>query len=185
MLRRLKTLVFALLAAAAPAGELRVTLLQTADLHDHGKGAGHVASAPPDLGGYPRIAGYVAQVRACGHPVVLVDSGAWSMGTLYDLTLGRAPLALWFVDALRHDCITLGNHEFDHGPGGLGGVLKAAVQGFGFHTPIVASNLDPGGDPVLAPLMGSAILDSVQETLPTAGAVRRLDALLRGGPDHG
>ena len=75
MLRHLKTLVLTLLAAAAPAGELRVTLLQTTDIHDHCKGAGHVAAGPSALGGLARIAAYVEQVRAgSGNPVLLVDS---------------------------------------------------------------------------------------------------------------
>jgi 2',3'-cyclic-nucleotide 2'-phosphodiesterase (5'-nucleotidase family) len=154
--------------SAAPDGAARVTILQTTDLHDHCRGAGHLAGGPPDLGGYPRIAAYVTQVRAtCGHPVLLVDSGDWSMGTIYDLTLGRRPLALWFADALRYDCITLGNHEFDDGPAGLAGVLGAAARGFGLRTPIVASNLDLGGDADLAPFLGpgKAIRGTVVETL--------------------
>ena len=139
----------------ARARDLRVTLLQTTDLHDHAKGSGHLGPGPAGQGGYARIAAYVEAVRAgAGHPVVLVDSGDWSMGTLYDLTLGRTPLPLWFADALRYDCITLGNHEFDRAPAGLAATLAAALTGFGFRTPIVASNLDLGGDTQLAPLVG-------------------------------
>jgi len=166
MLRHLKTLILALLAAAAPAGDLRVTLLQTTDLHDHCKGACHVAAGPSARGGYARIAAYVEQVRAgCGNPVLLVDSGDWSMGTLYDLTLFRSPLALRFADALGYDCITLGNHEFDDGPAGLAGILRAAVQGPGLRTPILASNLEPNGDADLAPFLGGAIRPALVKTL--------------------
>lgn len=155
MSRTLPLLTFALpaLLAAhpAPAGETRVTLLQTTDLHDHGRGCGHVSGAPSARGGYARIAAYVEQVRAsCGHPVLLVDSGDWSMGTLYDLTLPAAPLPLRFADALGYDCITLGNHEFDDGPGGLAGMLRAARM----RTPIVATNLELRGDADLAPFLG-------------------------------
>jgi hypothetical protein len=146
-----------------------VTLLQTTDIHDHGKGSGPVSEAPSALGGYARIAAYVEQVRAsCGHPVLLVDSGDWSMGTIYDLTLARRPLALWFADALRYDCLTLGNHEFDDTPAGLAGTLRAARQGFGLRTPIVASNLELNGDNELAPFLGPGrlIRKSLVETLP-------------------
>lgn len=128
----------------------RVTLLQTTDLHGHAAGAGTGGA-----GGYARIAAYVDAVRAgAGQPVLLVDSGDWSMGTLYDLTLVRQPLPLWFADALRYDCITLGNHEFDYTPAGLARILAAARAGFGLRTPIVASNLDLCGEPHLAPLVG-------------------------------
>jgi 5'-nucleotidase len=152
-----------------PAGAVRVTVLQTTDLHDHAQGPGALDRAAPAAGGYARIAAYVGQVRAsAGHPVLLVDSGDWSMGTLYDLTLERRPLALRFVQALRYDCITLGNHEFDYGPAGLAGILEAAAREPGLGTPIVASNLELGGDPHLAPLLGEgkAIRRSLVQTLP-------------------
>ena len=147
------------------AGEARMTLLQTTDIHDHARDAG---ADDADRGSYARIAAYVEHVRtSAGHPVVLVDSGDWSMGTLYDLTLGRQPLPLWFADALRYDCITLGNHEFDYGPAGLAGILAAAQQGFNFRTPIVASNLELDGDPHLAPFLGARkpIRHTLVETL--------------------
>jgi len=170
MMRKLWAPAFALLVAgAAPGAERRVTILQTTDLHGHAAGAGHVGAGPADLGGYARIAGYVEQVRAsCGHPVLLVDSGDWSMGTLYDLTLARRPLALRFADALRYDCITLGNHEFDHTSAGLAGTLRAADPGSGLRTPIVASNLEAHGDPDLTPFVGpgKAIRGSLVKTLP-------------------
>lgn len=139
--------------AARPVGA-RVTVLQTTDLHDHARSADRMAADPPARGGYARIAAYVASVRAtAGHPVLLVDSGDWSMGTVYDLTLEDRPLALAFADALGYDCLTLGNHEFDFGPGGLARIL--AARGPGPHAPLVASNLDPGGDPELARCCGS------------------------------
>jgi len=125
-----KILLPVLLAVAAPAFDLRVTLLQTTDLHDHAKGAGHVAGEPSALGGCARIAAYVEQVRAgCGHPVLLVDSGGWSMGTLYDLTLDRAPLPLWFADALRTPIVASNlepNGDADLAPF-LGGTIRPAV----------------------------------------------------------
>jgi 2',3'-cyclic-nucleotide 2'-phosphodiesterase (5'-nucleotidase family) len=144
----------------APPAEARLTVLQTTDLHHHASGAGHVAGGPGAVGSYARIAAYVEQVRAsAGNPVLLVDSGDWSMGTVYDLALGSRPPALLFADALRYDCITLGNHEFDYGPAGLAGILRAAQRSFGLRTPIVASNLELGGNADLAPFLapGGAI----------------------------
>jgi len=147
-----------------PGHDLRVTLLQTTDLHDHAKGSGHLGPGPAAQGGYARIASYVETVRArAGHPVVLVDSGDWSMGSPYDLTLGRSfPLPLYFADMLDYDCITLGNHEFDRTPAGLAETLAAALNGFGFRTPIVASNLELHGDDHLGPLVGPGRM--IQET---------------------
>src|SRR5881227_3668442 len=85
-----------------------ITILQTTDLHDHANGAGHVgldvdaATATSTTGAYSRIASYINSVRAtAGHPVIVVDSGDWTMGTLYDLTLVSRPLALYFLNAMK------------------------------------------------------------------------------------
>ena len=152
-----------------------ITILQTTDLHDHANGAGHVgldvdpATATSTTGAYSRIASYITFVRAtAGHPVILVDSGDWTMGTLYDLTLASRPLALYFLSAMKYDVVTLGNHEFDYTPRGLAGMLAAAKSSFNFQTPIVASNMNLGGNADLAPFYGSgkAIQPTYVETLP-------------------
>src|SRR5664279_3929285 len=110
---------------AQTSADAQITILQTTDLHHHATGADHVGfdadpvTATSVTGAYARIAAYVNSVRAnAGHPVLLVDSGDWTMGTLYDLTLGKQPLALYFFDLMKYDSVTLGNHEFDYAPAG-------------------------------------------------------------------
>src|SRR5581483_98307 len=148
-------------AAARPHGDVQVTLLQTTDLHDHANGDGHLGldvdpvNATAATGAYARIAAYVGFVRAtAGHPVVLVDSGDWTMGTPYDLTLASRPVALRFLKAMRYDAVTLGNHEFDYTPLGLVAMFVSALGTTGFQVPIVASNMDLHGDTDLAPFVG-------------------------------
>jgi hypothetical protein len=151
-----------------------LTILQTSDLHSHANGEGPMsatatASTPGSQGSYARIAAYVGAVRSAAdadHPVVLVDSGDWTMGSLYDLTLGSSPLQLANMVALGYDCTTLGNHEFDYTPKGLATMLKAAkATSLGFNVPIVASNMNLNGDSDLSGFMGTAILPSYTETL--------------------
>lgn len=165
---RLAVIASVLLASAIPVtlqaqvtGDAQITILQTTDLHDHANGGEHTgldvdpATGLGTTGGYARISGYVNYVRAsAGHPVILVDSGDWTMGTFYDLTLSSRPLALSFLDLMRYDCVTLGNHEFDYTPRGLAQILGAAQSSFGFRTPIVASNLNAGSSTDLAPFVG-------------------------------
>ena len=141
--------------------DAHITVLQTTDLHHHANGADHVGldvdpvTGTSATGAYARIAAYVNYVRSSTrHPVILVDSGDWTMGTLYDLTLGKQPLALYFLDLMRYDCVTLGNHEFDYGPKGLAQILGKAQDTFGFRTPIVTSNMSLGGNTDLAPFFG-------------------------------
>jgi 2',3'-cyclic-nucleotide 2'-phosphodiesterase (5'-nucleotidase family) len=153
---------------AAQSGH-QLTILQTTDLHDHANGADHVGldvdvNGTGNTGAYARIAAYVNYVRATAHhPVVLVDSGDWTMGTLYDLTLGDLPLALLFLDLMDYDCVTLGNHEFDYTPRGLAQIFRAARMTFGFHTPVVASNMNLGGNSDLAPFVGTGnLIDTIR-----------------------
>lgn len=153
------------------AGDAQITILQTTDLHHHANGSDHVGmdANPGAEGSYARIAAYVNHVRAsAGHPVVLVDSGDWAMGTLYDLTLGKQPMALYFIDAMSYNCVTLGNHEFDYTPAGLAQMLGTAQATFSFHTPVVASNMELHGNADLAPFVGDkkAIQSTRVETLP-------------------
>ncbi|BDU71292.1 bifunctional metallophosphatase/5'-nucleotidase [Mesoterricola silvestris] len=160
------------LAGPAPlAGDAKVVILQTTDVHDHANGIGPMsATSPAPLGSYARVAAYVNSVRAgaaSGTSVVLVDSGDWSMGTLYDLTLGSQPLATFFIDTLRYDCVTLGNHEFDYTPLGLATALSLSQSKFGYHTPIVASNTVLNGNKDLAPFMGTAITPTYTKTYPS------------------
>jgi 2',3'-cyclic-nucleotide 2'-phosphodiesterase (5'-nucleotidase family) len=161
-------------APAVLTGDTHLTILQTSDLHSHANGDGPmsataVASTPGPEGGYARIAAYVGSVRSAAdqdHPVLLVDSGNWSMGTVYDLTLTSSPLQLTYMTALNYDCGTLGNSEFDYTPKGLATILAAAkASAFGFAVPIVASNLVLNGDADLAPLVGTSILPSYTKTL--------------------
>ncbi|HUJ15336.1 MAG TPA: metallophosphoesterase [Thermoanaerobaculia bacterium] len=148
-------------AVSHPQPEL-LTILQTTDIHDHVNGAAHVGldvdpvSATSSVGAYSRIATYVGSVRATtAHPVVLVDSGDWTMGTLYDLTLGTNPVALAILSAFDYDAVTLGNHEWDYTPRGLAGILALAQSEYNFHVPIVASNMNLNGNTDLAPFFGS------------------------------
>ncbi len=148
--------------AVNPVPTDQITILQTTDLHHHANGSGHVgldvdpSTGMGTVGTYARIFAYVNYVRTtAGHPVIVVDSGDWTMGTLYDLTLASRPLALYFLSAMRYDCVTLGNHEFDYTPRGLAQMLAAARSSFAFQTPIVASNMSLGGNSDLAPYFGS------------------------------
>ena len=143
-------------------GDTPITILQTTDLHHHANGSDHTGldvdprTGMGATGAYARIAAYIAYVRAnAGHPVVLVDSGDWTMGTLYDLTLSSRPVALAFLDAMQYDCVTLGNHEFDYTPKGLAAMLAAAQSAFGFKTPIVASNMNASASTDLTPFLGA------------------------------
>lgn len=74
-------------------------------------------------GGYARLASVIGGIKyeqaMNGIPVVLIDSGDFLMGTVYDLTVAD-PITLKFFQLLGYDAITFGNHEFDWTASGLG-----------------------------------------------------------------
>ena len=155
------------------------TIIQTSDLHHHAAGYGPSSDYTPlntgdndsVAGGYARIAAVVQQIRdeqaEKGIPVLLVDSGDFLMGTVYDLAY-HDPLALRFISEMRYDAVTLGNHEFDWGPGGLAGLIQSGMD-HGFRVPIVASNLvtDPmdSADDALEALITQGIIAQSHRTI--------------------
>ncbi|MBU1170739.1 MAG: metallophosphoesterase [Proteobacteria bacterium] len=159
------------------------TLIQTTDVHHHVVGTGPSATYGKEtdstMGGYSRIARKIAQIKAIqgaqGIPTVLVDSGDFFMGTVYDMSLGASPAALAFFENMGYDAITIGNHELDYGPGPLGGFFYLAIGDYPgvskFNVPVVASNMvtdsAPGtGDDYLEGLKAAGVIkDSLMLTL--------------------
>lgn len=141
------------------------TMLQTTDVHHRSSGTGSsITYSPGDgmdnsgpggsdqtQGGYARLTAKIAQLRLAsmgeGIPSLLVDSGDFLMGTVYDFTLGEMPAAFYFMEFMEYDAITLGNHEFDYGPAGLAMILNNALgeDGSGFTVPIIATNMKTDG----------------------------------------
>ncbi len=152
------------------------TLLQTTDVHHRVTGTGPSAeygtASDTSNGGYSRIAAKVKEIQnqkeASSIPTLLVDSGDFLMGTIFDLSLGDVAIAFEFMKQLGYDAITFGNHEFDYGPSALASFLYAAQgdDGSGFNIPIIASNLvtdpsDPDDDGIEA-LQSSGMIQDIR-----------------------
>lgn len=174
---------------------VKFTLLQTTDVHHRAIGTGPSASYGTDTdltqGGYARIATKVTEIRraktAEGTPVVLVDSGDYLMGTVYDLTLGGVPAAMSFISLMKYDAVTLGNHEFDYGPEPLSGFLNAAIgeDRSGFQVPVLASNMvtasgDKADDGLEALKEEGRIKETLLLTLPNGLKVGLLGLMGQG-----
>ena len=96
-----------------------LTILQTSDIHDHAGGYGSAASYSPlvtgndtVLGGYARLASYISGVKndVGAKNVLLCDSGDFTMGTVYTMTLpSPSPLSFMFISMMQYDAITIGN----------------------------------------------------------------------------
>ena len=139
-MRRSFALAFlALLGSARADRPITITFLDTNDLHAHVKptlirGKGY--------GGYARLATLVRRTRAKEKNVLLLNAGDTFQGTLYfNAYEGLADAAI--LSAIGVDAGTVGNHEFDRGPGVLGTFASAVSW------PLVASNLDLSREPLL------------------------------------
>lgn len=128
----------------------RLSVLHLNDFHSRHEGAqGNGAACRADqpcLGGSPRVVGAMKAARAAaaaeGRAPLALDGGDEFMGSLfYTHHRGLAEAAIqqaWGVEAM-----TLGNHEFDHGPDNLGRYLRA------LGAPILSANLDAADEPAL------------------------------------
>ena len=162
-----------------------VTLLQTTDMHNRVAGVGPFLENSPNfngtdsiLGGFSRLATEIKNIRtaktAAGSEVLLVDSGDYSMGTVYDFLWDTDPAPFRFIQQMGYDVVTLGNHEFDYGPAKLAVMIKASQDATGgFTVPIVASNTvfdtTSAADDTLEALetgVDPAILTTYTKTLP-------------------
>jgi 5'-nucleotidase len=173
-----------LLAAtgAAPAAD-RVTILHTNDWQSGLTGVGPDSTYTPMIlgddetqGGVARLAALIETRRAAhAHPVLLLDGGDVTMGTLFHVLTRETGTELQIMARMGYDAVTLGNHEFDFRPGGLGDMIASAQGGVGI-PPLVATNLqlDPT-DP----------RDDRLEALLSSGIIARTRVIERGGLSFG
>ncbi|MBR4755440.1 MAG: metallophosphoesterase [Bacteroidales bacterium] len=123
------------ISTAVASAQKRLTILHFNDTHSHlepersGDLAGHG-------GAIERAACRDSVVKADGRRnVLLLHAGDFSQGTSYFTILG-GDAEIDLINALKYDCVTLGNHEFDNGVDELARRL-AKVK-----CPVVCANYD-------------------------------------------
>ena len=95
------------------------------------------------LGGFARVKTALDEVRGSEANVLALHAGDAVQGTLFfNEFQGRADFDI--LNLLGLDAMTLGNHEFDQGPGLTGALVERA------RFPVVAANLDTTREPALA-----------------------------------
>ncbi|MFN8509441.1 MAG: 5'-nucleotidase C-terminal domain-containing protein [Deinococcaceae bacterium] len=136
----------------AQAGLFHFTLLHTNDTHDHLEPttlSGKTLTGQDykvQYGGVARIKTVIDTLKKRAVNPVILDAGDVFTGTLYGMIYkGLADLA--YMEAFGVQVQTLGNHEFDYGPGQLAEYLKNATF------PIVSANVDVSDEPALRGLI--------------------------------
>ncbi len=171
--------LLALLLGALPAGAqeggagFTLTVLHTNDVHarvDQFDSGGNTcdeeeAAANECFGGAARLKTAADQVRAESANVVLLDAGDQFQGTLF-YNQYRGSEAQEMMTLLGYQAMTLGNHEFDDGPGNLASFVR------GLKFPVVNANMDISAEPELAGLIKPyAILEVGGEKIGVVGAI--------------
>ncbi|MEW6261858.1 MAG: bifunctional UDP-sugar hydrolase/5'-nucleotidase [Thermodesulfobacteriota bacterium] len=134
-------------SSSLPAAQTNLTLVHTNDLHSHFLGFAPMIDYVPDKvgadntrGGWARVASAIKQAKADrSHPVLVVDAGDFSMGSLFHLLIREEAFELRLMKTMGYDVLTLGNHEFDLKPRGLTRILNTARKHQAL-PPIVQSN---------------------------------------------
>ena len=127
--------VAALVLTPSANAQRRLTIVHFNDTHSHmepersGDNVGH--------GGIIERAAYRDSViKADGRKnVLLLHAGDFSQGTSY-FTVLKGDLEIDMINAMRYDCVTLGNHEFDNGVDELARRLSS------LKCPVVCANYD-------------------------------------------
>jgi len=108
-------LILALLSIGFASGAQKLTILHLNDTHSH------LDPLPSGVGGVIERTAFIDSVRKADgvKNVLLLHAGDFSQGSSY-FTLLNGDLEIKLINAMKYDCITLGNHEFDNGLEELG-----------------------------------------------------------------
>ena len=117
------------------AAQKRLTILHVNDTHSHLEP--ERSGDRKGLGGVIERAAYRdSVVKADGkRNVLLLHAGDFSQGTSYFFVLG-GDIEIDLINAMKYDCVTLGNHEFDNG------VDELARRLANIKCPVVCANYD-------------------------------------------
>lgn len=173
-------------AAQKPANKKGAfTILHTNDLHGSFIGMGPASDYTPftlkddaTRGGYARLAALIArrkEARKDQAPVLVLDAGDYSMGTPFSAATRETGCELQLMSLMRYDATTLGNHEFDLGPEGLGKSIGVAARSGRIPAVLASNSSFPGNDATLADL----------QRLVKDGVIRRHLVIERGGMRFG
>lgn len=115
--------------------EVKLTLLQTSDVHSRIEPINQKGDRNFNEGGFVRRATFLNQFRQGDQNTLLFDCGDISQGTPY-YNLFRGELEVKLMNEMKYDAMTIGNHEFDFGLENMARLFKMA------QFPIVCSNYD-------------------------------------------
>jgi 5'-nucleotidase len=130
------------------------------------------------FGGSARLMTAINEAKARTNNWVLLDGGDQFQGTLF-FTYYKGKLAAEMMNQMGYTAMTVGNHEFNHGPEVLRGFIDAV------EFPILMSNADYSGEPLLKDaLIKSTVIEQGGEKIGLIGLTPQSTAELSSpGPN--
>ena len=131
--------------AAKPMGSaFHLTLMHVNDVHSHLEASSNSISPNKiktyvSMGGFPRLATKVKQIRTNSDNSLLLHAGDAIMGTLY-FTVFNGTADFTMMNDMKFDAMAAGNHEFDRGPALFADLITIA------NFPVLGSNIDASAD---------------------------------------
>lgn len=122
--------------ASAQESPKKLIILHTNDLHSRLNGYSPETDYSPEtlnddgtIGGFARIAALIeAEKSKNGDQVLVVDAGDFLMGTLFHALERETGFQLPLMKKAGYDVVSLGNHEFDFGPGALAAIIQRSME---------------------------------------------------------
>lgn len=161
LLLRAGVILFAILFSTNLfAAEKLITIVHTNDMHSHFQGFSpeidyqpFKVNADKTLGGWARVAAVINNTkRTRTNPVLTLDAGDFTMGSLFHMLIREEAFELRLLKAMGYDAVTLGNHEFDLKPAGLAAILRTAKAKDGLPQIVLANPVFDRQQPSLSEL---------------------------------
>lgn len=174
------------LSAGMGFADYTLTILHTNDFHARFEPINKYDSGckPADndegkcFGGSARLITAINEAKARSNNWMLLDGGDQFQGTLF-FSYYKGMLAAEMMNQMGYTAMTVGNHEFNHGPEVLRGFIDAV------EFPVLMSNADYTGEPMLKDaLVKSIVLDQGGEKVGIIGLTPQSTAELSSpGPN--
>nr|XP_015838513.1 PREDICTED: protein 5NUC [Tribolium castaneum] len=154
----MQLIYFFTLFSFAVSEDLKLTILHNNDLHSRfeetSRNSGTCKDKKECVGGFARTAHEIRRFRteSGDNPVLFLNAGDTYVGTAW-FAVHKWKICVEFLNLLKPDVMSLGNHEFDFGVSSLAPFVKNA------QFPIVAANLDFTKEPSLSEIKKSVVID--------------------------
>ncbi len=135
-MKHIITIILAFLLFLPGIAQEELIILHTNDLHSRLNGFSPEAAYTPTSihddstrGGFARLASMIREEKMANpNRVLALDAGDFLMGTLFHALELETGFQLPLMKKMGYDAVSIGNHEFDFGPGDLARIIQVSAE---------------------------------------------------------